>query len=519
MAIGTKEVKIIKPTKALQNEKKIRVAAYCRVSTDSEDQLNSFFAQMKYYTDYIRNNDQMILVDIYADEGITGTSIQKREEFKRLIKDCKNKKIDRVIVKSVTRFARNSLECIETVRELKSHGVSVFFENDNMDTDKMNSEMILYIKGAFAQSEALSASRRMQTSIRMKMESGTYIASSVPYGYRKMENGSLVVEPEEAERVILIYKMYLSGVGYTNIAKYLSTLDNGYTWNKFRVKYILTNEKYIGDSLWQKSYTPQQLPLRNQNNNGFIPKYYCEGTQEAIIPKELFEKVQAFRKHKMQKYLKGTVSKKLIFDGAIKCRHCGWSFKVKIRGDGRCWVCSKKGMENDTCPSKVYSDKEISSAFLSIYNTLKQNEKLVLDETISALQMLKSKVNSGNDAVSEIDEKLAGLASKNATYANLFSKGVINELVYYEKADQIKNEMTELRSKRLKLINEDEDELCIEELRRLKRILDEGEPRMAVLDDNIFAKIVKKVYAEPDGALTFSLIGGLELKKYVGEAV
>lgn len=153
MEIVNKEVKVIKPT--LVDNQTLRVAAYCRVSTDSTDQQNSFFAQVKYYNDFIRGNDKMVLVDIYADEGITGTSVDKREEFKRMMNDAKNCKIDRVLVKSVTRFARNSLECIEAVRKLKSYGVSILFENDHIDTDTMNSEIILYIKSAFAQGEAL----------------------------------------------------------------------------------------------------------------------------------------------------------------------------------------------------------------------------------------------------------------------------------------------------------------------------------------------------------------------------
>lgn len=168
--MATKEVKIIKPIVANANNNLIRMAAYCRVSTDSADQVNSFMAQMAYYSEYIDSHDNMTLVDIYADEGITGTSINKREDFKRLIKDCQNRKIDRVIVKSVQRFARNSLECIETVRLLSECGVSVYFETDNIDTKSMNNEMFLYIKSAFAQGESLSASKRVSTSIRMRMK-------------------------------------------------------------------------------------------------------------------------------------------------------------------------------------------------------------------------------------------------------------------------------------------------------------------------------------------------------------
>ena len=226
MSAREKEVKIIRPTKEVEDAGYIRVGAYCRVSTDSEDQLNSFFAQVKYYNDYIRRNEMMRLVDIYADEGITGTEMQKRDEFKRMLKDAKNRKLDRVLVKSVTRFARNSLECIEAVRELKACGVSVFFENDNLDTEQMNSEIILYIKSAFAQQEALSASRRMAMSVRMRMENGTYKPSSAPYGY-KLEDGDLIVLPDEAEQVRKVYELYLSGMGEKAIVKYMQTHEKG----------------------------------------------------------------------------------------------------------------------------------------------------------------------------------------------------------------------------------------------------------------------------------------------------
>ena len=206
MAVREKEVKIIRPKKAGEQADIIRVGAYCRVSTDSEDQQNSFFAQVKYYNDYIRQNEKMRLVDIYADEGITGTEMRKREEFKRMLKDARSRKLDRILVKSVTRFARNALECIESVRELTSCGVRVFFENDNLDTKQMNSEMLLYIKSEFAQQESVSASRRMSTSIRMRMENGNYRIVSAPYGY-KIEDGDLVVSRAEAENVKKIFEL------------------------------------------------------------------------------------------------------------------------------------------------------------------------------------------------------------------------------------------------------------------------------------------------------------------------
>lgn len=357
MDTRSKEVIVIKPTKAQSKEDRLRVAAYCRVSTDSSDQLNSFFAQMKYYTDYIRSHDNMVLVDIYADEGITGTSIQKREEFKRLIRDCKNKRIDRLLVKSVTRFARNSLECIETVRQLKSCGVSVFFENDNIDTDKMDSEMILYIKSAFAQGEAMSASKRMTTSVRMKMESGTYVTPTAPFGYRLVE-GKLVVEPMEAEIVRNIFKMYLDGFGVVNISLYLRENYPEYHWNKEGIRYILTNEKYIGDSLWQKYYTPTILPLATKRNKGEVAKYYCEGTHEPIIDKETFEKVRLFMMEKREKYyLADSITAEKSFNWDIKCRCCGWKFRARKRNFDVTWILNTLQKEL----SNIYSGKATAS--------------------------------------------------------------------------------------------------------------------------------------------------------------
>lgn len=316
MTAQGKEVKIIKPTTG-EKEDLLRIGAYCRVSTDSADQLNSFFAQVQHYNDYIRENDTMRLVEIYADEGITGTSIDKRDEFKRMMRDAKNRKLDRILVKSVTRFARNALECIEAVRELKTCGVTVYFENDNIDTACMNSEMILYIKSAFAQGEAMSASKRMQTSVRMKMADGTYVPSSVPFGYRLVDN-TLVVEPEEAEIVREIYQMYLSGKGATVILKYLqSTRAPNLQWSENGINYILTNERYIGDSLWQKSFVPNILPLRQQRNKGELPKYYCENTHESIVKKEDFDAVRILMKKRSKCYKPPTGKKEFFLENML----------------------------------------------------------------------------------------------------------------------------------------------------------------------------------------------------------
>lgn len=337
---NTVEVKILKPIEYGCVQKQ-RVAAYCRVSTDGEDKVNSFMAQIQYYTDYIRSKPDMQLVDIYADEGITGTSIDKRDEFKRLLRDCENKKIDRVLVKSVTRFARNSLECIETVRKLRLCGVSVFFENDNIDTEKINSEMILYIKSAFAQGEALSASKRMAKSNRMRMENGTYMSSSAPYGYR-FEDKKLIIVPEEAEVVREIFKLYLSGVGSNKIESLLNKTHRERRWTQQGVRYILTNEKYVGDSLYQKRYSPCTLPYSLRVNRGEHPKYLYSNTQEPIVTREEFETVGRMIDAKKEKYCKPQRKDKSLYIKRIVCAHCGWAYKMVIKRGKRYGYALKK---------------------------------------------------------------------------------------------------------------------------------------------------------------------------------
>lgn len=500
-----KRVQIIRATKGEQEYGKIRMAAYCRVSTDSSDQANSFMAQMQYYNDYIRQNPNMVLVDIYADEGITGTSIEKRTEFKRLLRDCENHKIDRVIVKSVTRFARNSLECLEAIRTMQSCGVSVYFETDNIDTSHMNSELLLYIKSAFAQGEALAASARMQTSIRMKMEEGSYVATHAPFGYR-YESGELIVVPEEAEVVREIFDWYLSGKGFDAITAVLNRRYGG--WNSNRVRYILTNEKYIGDTLWQKTYTPHMLPLRNVPNNGEKAKYCAEGTQQAIVSREDFGLVRQMIAERSQK---GKPPKKTpFFPVGVVCRHCGWSFSRK-GSSPHLIACSKKGLSGTKCPSRSYSYDELAGAFVRMYHTLRQNEHGILDQAVLQLQSYKAKRTCQNEQIAGIDADIARLSEQSEMYAKLLAEKAIDQVTYAEKCDIYKRKISELRTRRRKLLSEDEDERCVEGLRELKRKLHDMPPRILSATRNQITAITKKIYAEEDGSLTFVLCGELEL--------
>ena len=208
---------------ATQQDKEIhlRVAAYCRVSTDSEDQINSIVAQQNHYSEYINSHAQWDMVDIYADEGITGTSAKKRDDFQRMLGDCRKGHIDKIIVKSLSRFARNTTECLAVTRELKSMGISVFFEEHNIDTKMVTSEMLMAVIASCAQAESESISKNMRWSYQKRMQSGTYIPSSVAYGYR-LQDKEVVVEPDEAIVILQIFSMYLSGYSKLRIAESLN---------------------------------------------------------------------------------------------------------------------------------------------------------------------------------------------------------------------------------------------------------------------------------------------------------
>ena len=507
----SKQVQVIRATKYLDEEDVIRVAAYCRVSTDHKDQINSFLAQMQYYNDYIRGNEKMKLVDIYADEGISGTEMKHRDEFNRMLKDAKNGKMDRILVKSVLRFARNSVDCIEAIRTLKENGVTVYFENDNIDTGKMNSEMMLYIKSAFSQSESLNHSRRMAISVRMRMENGTYLGGAVPYGYR-LNGDKFEIVPEEAERVRTVFKLYLSGIGKHAIVKYMQETETGdMVWDIGRISYMLDNERYMGDYMMHKTFTPHQLPLRNRRNRGEEERYYWENANDAIISKEDFANVQKIKEMRTN-YFSGDRDNKSFFSGKVRCRKCGWLFR-KVNGvDYELWACSRKGLSIDVCRSPKLRKEELESAFIRMFNSLQENRKKVLDDTISLLQSYKVKCNMANSALAEIDGELSMLATQNKAYADMFASGILDQVTYSEKADRTKRKITELRNRRIKVLNADEEEKCIEGLRELKRKLEAMPQSIKVFDEALFTEIVDTIFIEQDGAIVFKVKGDLELK-------
>ena len=311
MALQEKKYRVI-TIEATEKPKdvKLRVAAYARVSSASDDQLNSFAAQNAYYTSLISSKENWSMVDIYADEGITGTSAEKREDFQRLLADCRRGLIDRVLVKSISRFARNTKECLEAIRELKSLGVGVCFEKENIDTATMSGEMMTALFASFAQAESESISGNMRWSYQRRMQSGKFITCKAPFGYR-LKNGTLEIEESEAKIVRQIFDMYLSGYSKADIAGEITKLgvptrDGNTYWQQTTISYVLQNERYSGNALLQKKYTTNTLPYQKKRNNGEKDQYFVTGSNQPIISQEVFDAVQSLMRKRAQKIVTGT---------------------------------------------------------------------------------------------------------------------------------------------------------------------------------------------------------------------
>lgn len=367
LAVVEQRVIVIEAAERPQ-ELQVRVAAYTRVSSDSEDQLNSFAAQNHYYTTLISSKENWVMVDIYADRGITGTSAEKREDFQRLLSDCRRGLIDRVLCKSISRFARNTTECLETIRELKSLGIGITFEKEHIDTAKMSGEMLTALFAAMAQKESESISQNGRLGIQMRMKNGTFIPPTQPYGYRR-SGREITIYPPEARQVRRIFEDYLSGFNAREIANRLNhdkCIDTPRIWNYKAIVKILRNEKYTGNSIWQKSYRTETLPRKERRNHGEQAKYYAADTHPPIISQEMFDKAQELLALRKEKYFRQREIHVLPPLGVIYCGHCGVHTRKKTI-NGKCYhICRNHDVNSRECPISGIPESEIETAEKSV---------------------------------------------------------------------------------------------------------------------------------------------------------
>ena len=331
----------VKPAAAMPRLE--RVAAYCRVSSGKDAMLHSLSAQVSRYSELIQRRPGWVYAGVYADEALTGTK-DDRPEFQRLLADCRAGKIDRVLTKSVSRFARNTVTLLETVRELKELGVAVYFEEQNIDSLSGDGELMLTILASYAQEESRSVSENCKWRIRKRFEAGELVNWRFMYGYR-ITKGHVEIEPEEAVIVQWVFQSYLDGLGVTHIARVLREgnvpcLNDG-MWTANRVTHLLKNEKYAGNALLQKKFVDDHIHKREKNNLGQLPKYYAEGTHPAIISPETFAQACALRERNRQANgIECDAPQYSVFTQMIVCDKCGKYYRRKVSRTETAWNCS-----------------------------------------------------------------------------------------------------------------------------------------------------------------------------------
>ena len=391
-----KEADCIKTIPALpQTKSKLRVCAYCRVSTLRETQASSIDSQSNHYEEHIKSNPEWVYAGIYIEEGVTGTKTEVRPELQRLLNDCRDHKIDLILTKSISRFARNTTDCLELVRHLTSLGINIWFEKENIHTDSMSSDFLLSIFACLAEEESHSISSNVKWSIRKKFEDGSYKQALAPFGY-EWKDKMLVVSERESEIVKLIFRMALSGSGYYTIANFLNNKKipgpTGKEWSPNEVSLILSNLVYTGDILLQKTFVDESF--RQKKNQGEMDQYLVDEHHEAIISKEEFESVQELMKAKSKIYARNeevpgsTEKKSYCFTSILVCSDCGSTMYRVENKDSLCWVC-KKHLDNAAkCPMKPQADTDLRSAFINCLNKLSwsgivEKYQEMLEETTS----------------------------------------------------------------------------------------------------------------------------------------
>ncbi len=504
--------------------RKIRVAAYARVSTDSDEQLLSLEVQKEHYENYIKSNPCWEYAGLYFDEGISGTKIDKRESLKQLLKDCQSGQIDRIITKSISRLARNTVDCLEIVRKLTGLGIYLYFEKENIDTEHMSSELMLSILSSIAQSESRSISENSMWSIQKRFENGTYVISSPSYGY-KNENGKMIIVPKEAEVIKDIFSMALLGKGGHVIANELTAkkipAKKGAKWSSTTVNAILNNKTYTGDVIFQKTFTDDNF--NRHKNRGEKKQYVIENHHEAIISHETFNLVHELRqKRKLKLNITGGSNKYLaryVFSGKLYCGNCHSRLKKHDRHkkDGAyvVWCCTKHIREIKCCPMKAVKEEYVKLAFLQMLNKLKATYAQILTPFIKSLRNVNNK--DGLNKVIELEEKKLKLQEQEQVLSKLLAGGYIEMDSYYLESNQLKTEIDTCLKEKLQLSNSLNGNLThLNEAQKLQRFVGVTEVFSEFKDED-FLDFVDGIVVKSRTRFLFILKCGLELEEEVKE--
>lgn len=405
----------------------IRVAAYCRVSTDEEEQANSYATQVKYYTDYISSNPDWELVGIFADEGISGTGTAKRGEFNKMIRMARKHKIDMILCKSISRFARNTVDCLDYVRELKGLGVNVKFEKENIETISASSEFAISLYASFAQAESESISKNVTWGIEKSFQSG-----KVRYQMRntlgfRMKDGKPVIEESEAETVRFIFRMFADGHSMGEIATMLTERKiprrNGNTsWNRANVNLILRNEKYVGDAILQKSFTVDCLTHERKKNTGEKTKYYLRDCHDAIIDRDTWDRVHlelARRSAEMKgRHAGKKYTKSYCLSDLLTCPYCGghykrtiWKLTDRSVGVWRCGTRIDHGKKFCSHGVSIHEDR-LHRAVLAIVNDMIDDPERVETAIIDTMEKFRTEISEIDAEIEKTNAEIEGICKR-----------------------------------------------------------------------------------------------------------
>lgn len=497
--------------------KKLRVAAYCRVSTENEDQKESLEAQREHYESWIRMHDDWECAGVFYDFGISGTKADVREGLQALLYACRTGSVDYVLTKSISRFSRNTSDCLSLVRELLSYNIPIYFEKENIDTGSMESELILSVLSSMAQSESESISKNVKWTVKKRMEEGTFVFGYLPYGYTKDAAGNMAIDPVESEIVKLIFDLALNGMGTYKIAQLLDKRKvptrKGGKWSGSTVKGILVNEKYYGAAAFQKTYTDSNF--RRHNNHGEVDSFIAEDHHEAIISKEVFDRVQIM----IQKHIDehgivkdmGKYHNKYPFSGIIICGECGGKFKRQTQSGGIAWACSTHLYNKEACSMMFIKDEAIKAAFVTMMNKMIFGCKQVLAPYYDALRLADT--DESLQGILDLKNELQRNSDRKNDLRKLRVKGFLDAAMYNQELRRVEMESEEIRAK-MKCIDRAGENGDIKETKKLLRFAESAE-MLTEFSDELFTEYVDSIIVYTRTCIGFRLRCGLTLKEEV----
>ena len=524
-----------KPEAVRASKRQLRVAAYCRVSTDDEEQLTSYEAQKNYYTDKIMTNKEWTMAGIFADEGITGTSARKRPEFLRMIRQCKQGKIDIVLTKSISRFTRNTVDCLNYVRALKELGIAVIFEKENMNTLEIDSEILITMLGAFAQSESESISANVRWGIRQAMKEGkATIQYKYLYGYRKGDDGKPEIIPDQAEVVRKIYDLFLSGTPVRGIQEYLNAsavpnINGEPKWARSAIDSILTNEKYCGDVLLQKTYIDDCINKKVKKNTGQLPMYLVQNHHEGIISRETFDAAQAelarrsAGKSPSKKNAptgRSRYSSKYALSDRLYCGECGTRYQrcTWRNRDGSkriVWRCvSRVDYGNKYCHGSPTLDEEpLHRTILAAINSAVKDKDNIIYNLKAAMEKELAPVAGQQPSLSEIDNQLEQL---NAEFSKVLAEASESgdQAAYSDRFREIMQKQTVLKAQR------DEIQRMLAEsgkaaahIEQCRQAAETTPSAITEWDDALIRQVVESVTVETGNEIIVALKSGASIQQ------